>query len=72
MIRKKNRELFGHANIKTQLAWCEKENAKKMIITHCGSQIVKNHKKAKKKIKKLAEKKEIKVVLAVDGMRIKV
>ncbi len=72
MVRKdKNtKKLFGHANIRQQLTWCKKEKVKKMIITHLGSEIVKNEKKAKKTIKKLAKQRQVDFELAYDGMTI--
>jgi ribonuclease BN (tRNA processing enzyme) len=70
MIRKakKNKKNFGHANIRQQLTWCKKEKVKKMIITHCGSDIVKNEKKAKVLIEKLAKERGIKVEIAHDNL----
>jgi hypothetical protein len=41
-----------------------------MIITHCGSDIVKNEKKAKKLIENIAIKKEVEFEIAYDGMEI--
>jgi ribonuclease BN (tRNA processing enzyme) len=72
MIRKDkiSNELFGHANIRQQLTWCQKEGVKKMIITHLGSDVVKNEKKATLIIENLASQKKIKVVIAYDGMEI--
>ncbi|NGX32213.1 MAG: Ribonuclease BN [Candidatus Anoxychlamydiales bacterium] len=72
MVRKDKatNKLYGHANIRQQLTWCKKENVKKMIITHQGSDIVKNEKKAKKIIEKLAKEREIDFELAFDGMEI--
>jgi len=72
MVRKdkKTNQIYGHANIRSQLTWCKKENVKKMIITHLGSDIVKDEKKAKKIIEKLAEKREVEFQLAYDGMEI--
>lgn len=69
MVRKRKggEEIFGHANIRQQLTWCEKEHVPKMIVTHCGSDIVKNEKEAKKKIYKLAEERGIEVEIASDG-----
>lgn len=72
MVRKDKitNELFGHANIRQQLTWCKKEGVKKMIITHEGSDIVKNEKKAKKIIEKLAIERGVEFELAYDGMQI--
>jgi len=72
MVRKdkKSGELFGHANVRQQLTWCQKENVNTMIITHLGSDIVKDEKKAKKLIAELAKKRNINTTLAYDGMQI--
>jgi len=72
MIRKskKTKEIFGHTTIKQQLTWCKKYNIPKMIVTHCGSNIVKNEKKAKKAIEELAKKRNVKVKIAHDNMQI--
>jgi len=74
MIRKdkKTNELYGHANITDQLTWCKKEKVKKMIITHCGSDIVKDEKKAKKIIAKIAKQKNVEFEIAFDGMEISI
>ena len=67
---KTTNELYGHANIRQQLTWCKKGKAEKMIITHLGSDIVKNEKKAKKIIEKLAKEREVDFEIAYDGMEI--
>jgi len=67
---KKTNALYGHANIRQQLTWCQKEKVKKMIITHLGSDIVKNEKKSTNLIKELAFKKNVEVIIAHDGMKI--
>lgn len=41
-IRKRDKKLIGHAKIQDQVSWCEKEKIPEVIITHCGSEIVKN------------------------------
>lgn len=73
MIRKdkKTGQIFGHANIRQQLTWCKKEKVPKMIVTHCGSDIVGSKQKEKKAIhliKKLAVERGVEVTLAYDGM----
>jgi len=72
MVRKdkKTLELYGHANISSQLTWCQKEEVKKMIITHLGSDVVSNETKAKKTVQELAKKREVEVQIAYDGMEI--
>jgi len=40
MVRKKDGRLFGHTRVKTIIGWCKKYNIGKLVITHCGKQIV--------------------------------
>jgi ribonuclease BN (tRNA processing enzyme) len=68
MIRKKGNKIFGHATIRQQLTWCQKHEVPEMIITHCGSDIVKREKKAEKQIRTYAEERGVKVIIAYDGM----
>lgn len=71
MVRKKNGKLFGHTTISAQLTWCKKEGIPKMIVTHCGTQIVGgNEKSVTAKIKTLAKTRGVKVEIAYDGMKI--
>ena len=72
MIRKnkKTGEIFGHANIRQQLTWCHKMNVPKMIVTHCGSDIVSHEKQAEKKIFLLAKERAVKVEIAYDGWKL--
>lgn len=37
MVRKRDDALIGHAPIRTQLTWCQKEGVARAIFTHCGS-----------------------------------
>lgn len=73
MIRKSKEtdEIFGHATVRQQLTWCEKQDVPEMIITHCGSAIVTGHKKAEKQITKLAEERNVLARIAYDGMNLK-
>lgn len=71
MIRKKADQLFGHTTVSAQLTWCKKEKVPLMIITHCGSEIVKaDGRKIRAKIDKLAKERTVKVKVAYDGMKI--
>jgi hypothetical protein len=38
---KQTNRLIGHTTITEQIVWCQKEGVRCMIITHCGSAIVK-------------------------------
>jgi len=72
MIRKNKQtgEIFGHASVFQQLGWCVRKNVPEMIITHCGSQIVKREKKAQKIIEQWSKDKGIKTYIATDGYKI--
>jgi phosphoribosyl 1,2-cyclic phosphodiesterase len=49
LIRRRGKTLIGHASVRQQLDWCRGEGAMRVIITHCGSQIVKNARALRKK-----------------------
>lgn len=70
MVRKapETETIFGHAPIRQQLTWCHKQGVPKMIITHCGSDIVKDEEKARLKIDKLAAERGVAFEIAYDGL----
>lgn len=39
-VRRRGNQIFGHAPVRTQLTWCQKENVPRAIFTHCGLEIV--------------------------------
>lgn len=64
-------KLVGHTPIRTQLGWCRDEGVSRMIVTHCGSDIVGgDEKKAIAKIRKLAKERGIAITVAHDGMEV--
>ncbi len=72
MIRKNKQtgEIFGHATIRQQLTWCHKQHVPKMIITHCGSEIVSKEKLVLPRIQEFAKQRGVEVVLAYDGLEL--
>lgn len=75
MVRKdkKTGKIFGHANVRQQLTWCKKRKVPQMIVTHCGSDIVgKRGKKSEKQIEAFAKERNVKVLIAYDGMKMRV
>jgi phosphoribosyl 1,2-cyclic phosphodiesterase len=71
-IRKRGRALIGHSPVRTQLTWCQKEGVPRAIITHCGSEIVADHKRdIAAKIRAMAAERSVDVHLAYDGMKVK-
>ena len=68
-VRKRAEHLIGHTPVRTQLTWCRKTGVPEMIVTHCGSQIVKGDERVLgAKLRKMARERGVKVVIAHDGM----
>ncbi len=72
MVRKSDEdELFGHTPVRTQLTWCRKEGVPKMIVTHCGHQIVDGEEAGiREKISEYARERGGEVEVAHDGMEL--
>lgn len=71
MVRKNREtgELFGHANIRQQLGWCAEEGVPRMIVTHCGSDVVGgDERRVGARIRALAQDRGVQVEIAHDGM----
>lgn len=71
MVRKHPRsgELFGHATVRQQLGWCSEEGVRRMIVTHCGADIVAgDERKVGARLRRLAQERGVAVEIAHDGM----
>jgi ribonuclease BN (tRNA processing enzyme) len=67
MVRRKDNKIYGHTRIKTEVNWCKKYGVKKLIITHCGKQVVTmDEKELEHKIDEYAER-QVDVKVAYDG-----
>ena len=70
-IRKRGKTLIGHATVRTQLTWCEKEGVPRAIITHCGSEIVSgNERKLLTRLRTMAAERGVDARIAHDGMKL--
>ena len=70
-IRRRGKTLIGHAPIRTQLTWCEKEGVPRAIITHCGSAIVNgDQRKLAAKLHAMADERGVEARIAYDGMKL--
>ena len=70
-IRKRGKNLIGHAAIGTQLGWCAKEGVPRAIITHCGSEIVTgDERKLLIKLRMMLAQRDVEVSIAYDGMEL--
>jgi len=70
-IRRRGKTLIGHAPVRTQLTWCQKEGVPRAIITHCGSEIVTgDERKISAKLRAIAAERGVDVRIAYDGMEV--
>ena len=60
--------VIGHTSIAAQLGWCARNGVSRMIVTHCGSAIVRGDPGVEAKIRRLAEERGVEVEIAEDGM----
>jgi phosphoribosyl 1,2-cyclic phosphodiesterase len=73
LIRRERRygRLIGHASIETQLGWCRAEGVSEMIVTHCGSAIVRSPEEhVERMLESLGKEYGIRTEVAHDGMEI--
>jgi phosphoribosyl 1,2-cyclic phosphodiesterase len=70
-IRRRGEALIGHAPVRTQLTWCEKQDVRRAIITHCGSEIVTgDERKIGAQLRQMAAGRGMEVSIAHDGMEL--
>lgn len=61
--------MVGHAPIRTQLTWCEKEGVDRAIFTHCGSEIVAGDERTLgPKVRRLGQERGVQARIAHDGL----
>jgi phosphoribosyl 1,2-cyclic phosphodiesterase len=70
-IRRRGKALIGHAPVRTQLGWCQKEGVPRAVITHCGSEIVTgNEREISAKLRAIGAERHVEVRIAYDGMKV--
>ena len=70
-IRRRGNALIGHAPVRTQLTWCQKEGVPRAIITHCGSEIVGgDEREMSAKLRVIAAERGVEVRIAYNGMKV--
>jgi ribonuclease BN (tRNA processing enzyme) len=71
MVRKPGEKLIGHTPVRTQLTWCQKEGVPKMIVTHCGSEIVEgDERKLGAELRQMAEERGVEAQIAYDSLEV--
>jgi phosphoribosyl 1,2-cyclic phosphodiesterase len=69
---KRSGRQIGHASIETQLGWCRSGGVRRMIVTHCGSAIVRGEEATvQARLCALGRKYGIRIKLAYDGMELR-
>lgn len=69
MVRKQDDALIGHAPVRTQLTWCQKEGVPRAVFTHCGSQIVKGDERTLgAELQEMAATRGVEAEIARDGL----
>lgn len=70
-VRRRGDRLIGHAPVRTQLTWCQKEGVPRAIITHCGKEIVEGAEPSlTADLRAMAESRGIRAELAHDGLEV--
>jgi len=70
-VRKRGDKLIGHATVRTQLGWCEKERVPRAIITHCGAEIVTgDQRRLITNLRAMAAARGLEARIAHDGMEL--
>jgi phosphoribosyl 1,2-cyclic phosphodiesterase len=67
-VRKSHDQIIGHVPVQTQLTWLKKEGVPLGIVTHCGSEIVRDHDRALDQIRDMARQRGVKAEIAFDNM----
>lgn len=71
LVRRSQGTLIGHAPIRTQLGWCEKERVPRAIFTHCGTEIVAGDgRRLSALVRRLGREHGVDAAIAHDGYRL--
>ncbi len=65
LVRKRGKQLFGHARMQTQINWCRQYGIKDIIFTHVGKEVIE---KGDKKVLRLIKQDGFSLSLSYDGM----
>jgi phosphoribosyl 1,2-cyclic phosphodiesterase len=69
IVRRRGGRLIGHASVREQLRWCAEARVPRVVITHCGTQIVTGHAaKIEAWLQASAREHGLELRLAHDGM----
>lgn len=70
-VRRRGDTLLGHAPVRTQLTWCQKEGVPRAIISHCGREIVEGDERTlAAELRAMADERGVTAELAHDGLEV--
>jgi phosphoribosyl 1,2-cyclic phosphodiesterase len=70
-VRRRGKTLIGHAPVRTQLTWCQKEGVGRAIISHCGREIVEGDRsELEARLRAMAEERGVIAAFAHDGLEL--
>ena len=72
IVRYREGKPIGHASIRVQLAWCARTRVGRAIFTHCGSEIVRDERRAAERVAALGAECGVQASIAHDGLELDV
>lgn len=72
LVRRRGDALIGHASVRDQIGWCQRERVPRFIVTHCGSGIVESDGRTiRAQLRRWGVERGVHVDLAYDGMEVR-
>jgi phosphoribosyl 1,2-cyclic phosphodiesterase len=68
ILRRRGGHLIGHAPVLRQLEWCRQQGVRRVHITHCGSEVVRNHSQAQRLVQQWGRDRGLAALIVHDGM----
>jgi phosphoribosyl 1,2-cyclic phosphodiesterase len=68
LLRTENGMLYGHAPIVTQMQWCAGAGIPRMLVSHCGEEIISDEHRIAHHLQAAARKLRLRIAIAHDGM----
>lgn len=71
LVRRAGESLVGHAPIRTQLTWCQKEGVTRAIFTHLGAEVVEGDEETVRAlVRELGRERGMEAEVAHDGLEV--
>ncbi len=71
LVRRRNGVLFGHTPVRTQLGWCQKEQVRRALFTHCGAEIIASDERTlEAELRRMGRERDVEARFAHDGLEV--